>query len=173
MHTSAYVSIRRSCETPRLRAPAYVSIRQHTSACVSIRQYTPAYVSIRQHTWEVRGVSPASAGGEVPKELIRQHASAYVSIRQHTSAYVGGASRLACERRRRSAQRAPALCDPSRMESSERRHPAAECEQATPLSSRLHQHTSAYAAGWSVSRPLLYRHACISIRQHTRPDGGV
>jgi hypothetical protein len=57
--------------------PAYVSIRQHTSAyvvdhalvdhvyiyirSVSIRQHTSAYVSIRQHT------------------------SAYVSIRQHTS----------------------------------------------------------------------------------------
>jgi hypothetical protein len=39
---------------------AYVSIRQHASACVSMRQL---YVSIRQHT------------------------SAYVSIRQHTSAY--------------------------------------------------------------------------------------
>jgi isocitrate/isopropylmalate dehydrogenase len=29
--------------------PAYVSIRQHTSAFVSIRQHTSAYVSIRQH----------------------------------------------------------------------------------------------------------------------------
>jgi hypothetical protein len=42
--------------------PAYVSIRQHTSAYVSIRQHTSAYVSVRQRT------------------------SAYVSIRQHTSA---------------------------------------------------------------------------------------
>jgi hypothetical protein len=32
------------------RAPACVSIRQHTSAYVSIRQHTSAYVSIRQHT---------------------------------------------------------------------------------------------------------------------------
>jgi hypothetical protein len=54
--------------------PAYVSIRQHTSAYVSIRQHTSAYVSIRQHT---------SAYVSIP-----QHTSAYVSIRQHTSAYV-------------------------------------------------------------------------------------
>ncbi len=32
------------------RAPAHVSIHQHTSAYVSIRQHTSAYVSIRQNT---------------------------------------------------------------------------------------------------------------------------
>jgi hypothetical protein len=31
--------------------PAYVSIRQHTSAYVSVRQHTSAYASIRQHTF--------------------------------------------------------------------------------------------------------------------------
>jgi hypothetical protein len=35
---------------PPIPPPAYVSIRQHTSAYVSIRQHTSAYVSIRQHT---------------------------------------------------------------------------------------------------------------------------
>ncbi len=60
---------------PLLAPPAYVSIRQHTSAHTLSPQSMrlgdtapplapPAYVSIRQHT------------------------SAYVSIRQHTSAYV-------------------------------------------------------------------------------------
>jgi hypothetical protein len=61
--------------------PAYVSIRQHTSAyklCESVLVccilHTSAYVSIRQHTSAY--VS------------IRQHTSAYVSIRQHASADV-------------------------------------------------------------------------------------
>jgi hypothetical protein len=50
--------------SPAAEPPAYVSIRQHTSACVSMRQHASACVSMRQH------------------------ASACVSIRQHTSAYV-------------------------------------------------------------------------------------
>ena len=56
-----------------LSFPAYVSIRQHTSAYVSIRLHTYAdcpVVSCRANTLR-----------------IRQHTSAYVSIRQHTSAY--------------------------------------------------------------------------------------
>ncbi len=62
-HTSVYVSIHRFMLLLHSYAasPAYVSIRQHTSAYVSIRQHTSAYVSIRQHT------------------------SAYVSVRQHRS----------------------------------------------------------------------------------------
>jgi hypothetical protein len=67
-------------EHPTRTVPAYVSIRQHTSACVSIRQHTSAYVSIRQHTSAYVSM--------------RQHASAYVSIRQHTSAYVSIRARL-------------------------------------------------------------------------------
>jgi hypothetical protein len=57
LHTSAYVSIRQHMRglppaplALLLRAgdvPAYVSIRQLTSAYVSIRQHTSAYVSIR------------------------------------------------------------------------------------------------------------------------------
>jgi hypothetical protein len=71
--------------------PAYVSIRQHASACVSIRQHTSAYVSIRQHTSAY--VSIRQHKSAYTKRLqravsIRQHTSAYVSIRQHTSAYV-------------------------------------------------------------------------------------
>jgi hypothetical protein len=83
-HTSAYVSIRQRLRQERAplphasaaaagsapAPPAYVSIRQHTSAYVSIRQHTSAYVSIRQHTSAY--VS------------IRQHTSAYASMRQHT-----------------------------------------------------------------------------------------
>jgi hypothetical protein len=65
-HTSAYVSIRQHTSSNAVSlyqvfagegaagalnsafiAPAYVSIRQHTSAYVSIRQHTSAYVSIR------------------------------------------------------------------------------------------------------------------------------
>jgi hypothetical protein len=65
-HTSAYVSIRQHTPAVSFRStcvvggvgagasarylPAYVSIRQHTSAYVSIRLHTSAYVSIRQHT---------------------------------------------------------------------------------------------------------------------------
>ena len=66
------------------RMSAYVSIRQHTSACVQIRQHTSKYVSIRQHTSayvQIRQHMPAYL-------RIRQQTSAYVSIRQHTSAYV-------------------------------------------------------------------------------------
>jgi hypothetical protein len=68
--------------------PAYVCIRQHSSAYVSTRQHTSAYVSIR----EVAGpMSPSR--GEICRT--RQHTSvyntymsAYVSICQHMSAYV-------------------------------------------------------------------------------------
>jgi hypothetical protein len=77
IHTSAYVSIRQhasACVSIRQHTSAYVSMRQHTSAYVSIRQHTSACVSMRQH---------ASA-----YVSIRQHTSACVSIRQHTSAYV-------------------------------------------------------------------------------------
>jgi hypothetical protein len=71
-HTSAYVSMLRDLLYGLCRWLAGTCTRQHTSAhvsSVSIRQHTSAYVSIRQHT-------------------SRQHTSAYVSIRQHTSAYV-------------------------------------------------------------------------------------
>ncbi len=74
-HTSAYVRRRRRGSSfGCLHTSAYISIRQHTSAYVSIRQHTSAYVSIRQHTSAYVSM--------------RQHTSAYVSIRQHTSAYV-------------------------------------------------------------------------------------
>ncbi len=84
-----------------LHTPAYVSIRQHTSAtrsitladlssflifaarlrCCCIRQHTSAHVSIRQHTSAyVFDLRSALA--------LLLHTSAYVSIRQHTSAYV-------------------------------------------------------------------------------------
>jgi hypothetical protein len=79
---------------PHLDTSAYVSIRQHTSACVSIRQltavrcqHTSAYVSIRQHTSVQGGLE---GGG--PKvwwfagETLGVLSSAYASIRQHTPA---------------------------------------------------------------------------------------
>jgi hypothetical protein len=85
-------------------APAYVSIRQHTSAYVSVtcipqylqHQHTSEYVSIRQHT------SALLAFHSTCSTSIRQHTSAllafqsistaqreraYASIRQHTPAY--------------------------------------------------------------------------------------
>jgi hypothetical protein len=70
------------CAVARLLAAphtsAYVSMRQHASACASrIRQHTSAYASTAALS---RGYS---------QRRIRQHASAYVSMRQpHTSAYV-------------------------------------------------------------------------------------
>ncbi len=107
-HTSAYVSI---CQGHLKSAvatkaqPAYVSIRQHTSAYVRIRQHTSAYVSIRQHTsayvsirqqtsaYVPTNTSPSHTTSPPPRAYpsppsTRQHTSAYVSIRQHTSAYV-------------------------------------------------------------------------------------
>ncbi len=39
---------RRQSQKTAARLPAFVSIRQHTSAYVSIRQHTSAYVSIRR-----------------------------------------------------------------------------------------------------------------------------
>jgi hypothetical protein len=73
--------------------PAYVSVRQRTSAYVSIRQHirqrTSAYVSVRQHTScgsSARG-SPITCMHTSAYVSIRQHTSAYVSIRQHTPAY--------------------------------------------------------------------------------------
>jgi hypothetical protein len=70
--------------------PAYVSIRQHTSACVSIRQHTAASLvclpvtsaCIRQHTSAYISIRRLAYHE-------RLHTSAYVSIRQHTSAYGG------------------------------------------------------------------------------------
>ena len=73
---------------------AYVSIRQHTSACVSLRvreralphstrpasrQHTSAYFSMRQHT------SKRARFAAFDTSCLR---SAYVSIHQHTSACV-------------------------------------------------------------------------------------
>jgi hypothetical protein len=73
--------------------PAYVSIRQHTSAYVSrrkrcalrlqrpprpcIRQHTSAYASIRQHT--------SAGASDAPYACSARLGPAYVSIRQHTS----------------------------------------------------------------------------------------
>jgi hypothetical protein len=54
-------------DTSTRRLPAYVSIRQHTSAYVSIRQSSPPLTHL-----------PADC----------QHTSAYVSIRQHTSRHL-------------------------------------------------------------------------------------
>ena len=77
---------------------AYVSIRQHTSACVSsvsIRWHTSAYVSIRQHTpaylasiWRSEMRGGRGIAGPTPRAACASwNTSAYVSIRQHTSAY--------------------------------------------------------------------------------------
>jgi hypothetical protein len=87
---------------------AYVSIRQHASACVSIRQHTntSANASMRQHTqqrrrwcqqggfsvWHACAAIYEAVGGAV---VTACHPSAYVSIRQHPSA-VGGAVVTAC-----------------------------------------------------------------------------
>jgi hypothetical protein len=67
--------------------PAYVSIRQHTSAYVSIRQLFKR-VLVQLHRCRHRA-------------CIRQHTSAYVSVRQHTSAF----QTLAC-----AAASVPASC---------------------------------------------------------------
>jgi hypothetical protein len=105
MTAPAYVCIRRLVRTT---APActyaYVSIRQHASACWSVRQRLSAYVSIRQHTSDgelVRTTAPECtampAYASIRQHMqyiashttvslftcIREHTSAYVSIRQH------------------------------------------------------------------------------------------
>jgi hypothetical protein len=80
--------------------PAYVSIRQHTSAYASRRPHTrliqppqPAYVSIRQHTRADVRIRDRSS-------RLSLHTSAYVSTREQTSAYayptklLKGSSRL-------------------------------------------------------------------------------
>ncbi len=115
LHTSAYVSIRQhsirqhaSSLPPPSTPPAYVSIRQHTSAYVSIAYVSmhassfplpstpPAYVSIRQHTSAYVSIAYVSMRLPSPfRPHLRQHpqlalvqcASAYVSIRLriHTS----------------------------------------------------------------------------------------
>jgi hypothetical protein len=82
--------------------PAYVSIRQHTSAYASIRQFcagdtrpsdVAAAACIRQHTSAYVSIRQFCAVDTRPFDVaaaacIRQHTSAYVSIRQHKSAYV-------------------------------------------------------------------------------------
>jgi hypothetical protein len=50
--------------------PAYVSIRQHTSAYVSIRQHTSAYVSIRQTFAQSPDSSGVSVCTFVPVKLL-------------------------------------------------------------------------------------------------------
>ena len=91
--------------------PAYVSIRQHTSAYVSIRQHTSA--CIRQHTYVSnteknqpktclqRSAAVAltcSSTACIRSACVSKHTSAQVSIRQHTSAHRSirqhGASRV-------------------------------------------------------------------------------
>ena len=62
------------CVVAPHQKPAYVSIRQHTSAC-SIRQHT----SGEGAETEVRVVAPQQQPAYVS---IRQHAPAYVSMRQ-------------------------------------------------------------------------------------------
>jgi hypothetical protein len=80
--------------------PAYVSIRQHTSAYVEASAaprypVAPApYACIRSayvqaciwHTFSIRAAIRSAYVQSYVR--IRQHTSAYVSIRQHTSAYV-------------------------------------------------------------------------------------
>jgi len=71
--------------------PAYVSMRQHTSACVSIRQHASAYVSRRRRRLTEHPHTAAQMSMQclhTSAYVIRQHTSAYVSMRQHTSAYV-------------------------------------------------------------------------------------
>jgi hypothetical protein len=78
--------------------PAYVGIRQHTSAsvhansCVSVlrRRYvrqrnlhTSAYVRIRQHLPPQHPTRALPDATCIHQHSIRQHTSAYVSIRQH------------------------------------------------------------------------------------------
>ncbi len=71
---------------------SYCCMCPHTAMCVSsyycvvaTRQHTSAYVSIRQHTSAC--VCPHTTASSLPVS-ISQHTSAYVSIRQHTSACV-------------------------------------------------------------------------------------
>ncbi len=99
---------------------AYVSIRQHTSACGSTRQHTSAYVSIRQLT---------SACGS-----IRQHTSVYARIRQPTAAY-GSLHQLALHQLAHSAQTATPL---PVLYASIRQHTSAYVS--------IRQHTSAYVS---------------------------
>jgi hypothetical protein len=90
----------------RMHTSAYVSIRQHESACVSMRQatqHTSAYVSFCGSGGGSSASACARAGRcayvsiayvsirwrvRIRLQSIRQHTSAYVSIRQHTSAHV-------------------------------------------------------------------------------------
>jgi hypothetical protein len=61
--------------------PAFVSIRQHSSAYVSIRHtHTHTHTRARAHTHTQMTTADI-------RYAIRRRASAYVSIRQHTSAY--------------------------------------------------------------------------------------
>jgi hypothetical protein len=67
--------------------PAYVGIRQHTSADVSIRQHLPNELLLKCHLFLRRGhISDNLRLVRVCPE--RDVAPAYVSTRQHTSAYV-------------------------------------------------------------------------------------
>ena len=82
-------SLTASSSATYLVPPAYVSIRQHTSAYASIRQHTTASpaapalldISIRQHTSAFVSIRPHRYSTH-----LHQHTSAYVRIRPNTSA---------------------------------------------------------------------------------------
>jgi hypothetical protein len=149
--TSAYVSCMAALRSSnvntitciRRHMSAYVSIRQHTSACVccmaalrssnvntiTSRARTLAHCATwRRRTPESRCQTPHTSA----YVSTRQHTSADVSIRQHTSAYV-------------SIRQTPG--------GGERRNPGARhrTRQHTSAHVSIRQHTSAY----------------VSIRQHT------
>jgi hypothetical protein len=60
--TSAYVSIRSAMRS------AYVSIRQHTSACVSVRQHTSAHTfNVEAVVFELDEILPGPRAAGVPE----------------------------------------------------------------------------------------------------------
>jgi hypothetical protein len=73
---------------PASWAPAYVSIRQHTSAYVGICQHTPAHVSIRQHTSAYVKVTIAPPPGRLIA-CSRAVAGAVAALLKPQAAYTG------------------------------------------------------------------------------------
>ncbi len=176
---------------PKPTAPAYVSIRQHTSAYVSIRQpsacaeahrtcirqhtsaqHTSAYVSIRQ----------PSACAEAHRTCIRprirphirQQTSAYVSTRQHTSAYVSIRQSSEARLRRGLVHLSVHVAEAFAEALNNSRVPACVSTSHTSAYVSIRQHTSAYVSTRqhtsqrrSRAEALINRHSSTLVIRHT------